>query len=71
MGPWARPMGSKMAAGPWPMGPGSWPRAIVLALAQGQGPGFGPGPGSRRHLWAHVSGPWAHARIHIFIHKAS
>ncbi len=29
VGPWARPMGPKMAAGPWPMGPGSW----VLALA--------------------------------------
>ena len=25
MSPWARPMGPKMAAGPWPMGPGSWP----------------------------------------------
>ena len=40
MGPRARPIGPKMAAGPWP-------RARVLA----QGPGHGPGPGAQaQHL---------------------
>ena len=43
MGPWARPMGPKMAAldpgpGPWP-GPWPWARARTLALGQGQDPG--------------------------------
>ena len=37
MGPWAKPMGPNIAAGPWPMGPGSG------SLAQGKGPS--------RHLW--------------------
>ena len=40
MGQWARSRGPKMAAGPWPMGPGSWPWPRVPATgSQSQGPG--------------------------------
>ena len=47
MGPWARPMGPKMAAGPWPMGP----RALGAAIFRPIGLAHGPGP------WAWPMGP--------------
>ena len=81
-GPWARPMGPKMAAwdpGPGP-GPGPWPwaRARTLALGQGQDPGpMGQGPAAIFGPMGLAHGPMGesiylsiciHIYIYIYIH---
>ena len=59
MGPWARPMGTKMAAGPWPKGPGSG------SLAQGQRPSRHLGLAHGRiHIFIHMY-PYISICMHI------